>query len=624
MACRQLLSVLLVAACSGPGAAPTPPQPARPAATAAATPVPASPADDESLADDEELDDAELPPARRPRDVQGAAHRSARLGDAASDVQGVITGVGPHGFWLQDPQPDDDPATSEGLYVHWDPPLVDGADLQPGQRVSVAGRVAEFTPTNRREQLPVTQLEAASVRVLAHDQPLPAPVVLGRHGRVPPGALVCDDAVDGDGTAGPFDPAADGLDFWESLEGMLVELREPVACGPTSSLNELWVLADGGAGAAPRTARGGIALVPGDVNPERILLAALLADVPRVDVGTRLATAGAPVVRGVVDYAFGNYRVLVAAPCEAVGAGVRPESVSPARDDELLVASFNVENLSPASGAGKFTALGQIIARNLAAPDLLALEEVQDDSGPVNDGVTGAAETLRLLVEAIVAAGGPAYRAAEVAPVDGADGGQPGGNIRCVFLWREDRGLALVSRPDGDAASPARVAADDEVWRETRKPLAAEFAWRGRPLFAVANHWSSKGGDDPPFGWRQPPLQKTAPQRVAQARSVRAFVDGLHAADAQVLVLGDLNDFWFSEAVGVLTAGGALVNLTDRLPEAERYSYVWQGNSQQLDHILASPALAAACLEARPVHVDCEFAGQVSDHDPLLARLRLP
>ncbi|HEX5010696.1 MAG TPA: endonuclease/exonuclease/phosphatase family protein, partial [Planctomycetota bacterium] len=138
--------------------------------------------------------------------------------------------------------------------------------------------------------------------------------------------------------------------------------------------------------------------------------------------------------------------------------------------------------------------------------------------------------------------------------------------------------------------------------------------------FVIANHWCSKGGDDPLFGARQPPRQESSAQRVAQARAVRAFADELIAAGAPVLVLGDLNDFPSSEPLSVLTAGGGLVELTDRLPEVERYSFIYQGNSQQLDHILASPALAALCSEARPVHVDCEFAGPMSDHDPVIAR----
>jgi len=572
----------------------------------------------------------------RVRDVQGAGHRSPRLAQPVADLAGVVTAVSPRGFWLQDPLPDADPATSEGVFVRLEPPRAGDVPLQPGDAVALDGRVAEFTPANRREQLPLTQVEAGAVRLLARGQPLPAAVPLGRTGRAPPATHVCDDAVDGDASAGPFDPSEDGLDFWESLEGMLVEVPQPVACGPTSSLDELWVLADLGAQAEPRTPRGGVALRPGDVNPERILLADALAAVPRADVGARLSSPGGAAVRGVVDYAFGNYRVLVTAPVQADG-GATFETVRPAAGDELLVASFNVENLAPSSDAAKFSALGRLIARNLAAPDLLALEEVQDDSGPVDDGVTSAAETLRLLVAAIEQAGGPAYRALDLPPADGADGGQPGGNIRCAFLWREDRGLSLLGRPgdapagvqrvDGAARlspSPAHVDPGNAAWRATRKPLAAQFAWRGRPLLAIANHWSSKGGDDPLFGWRQPPVQHSVPERVAQARSVRAFVDEALAAGADVLVLGDLNDFWFSEALATLTAGGALENLTDRLPVEQRYSYVWQGNSQQLDHVLASRDLAAACSEARPVHVNSEFAGQVSDHDPVIARLRLP
>jgi uncharacterized protein len=103
---------------------------------------------------------------------------------------------------------------------------------------------------------------------------------------------------------------------------------------------------------------------------------------------------------------------------------------------------------------------------------------------------------------------------------------------------------------------------------------------------------------------------------------VRRWLEGRGAA--RVLVLGDLNDAWFEEATAALAQGGALVDLLDRLPEAERYTYVWQGNSEQLDHVLASPTLAAQCRLARPVHVACEFAQQASDHDPVLARFSTP
>src|SRR5690606_38301946 len=153
--------------------------------------------------------------------------------------------------------------------------------------------------------------------------------------------------------------------------------------------------------------------------------------------------------------------------------------------------------------------------------------------------------TVDLLTKAISAAGGPSYSWASIDPEDKADGGQPGGNIRVGFLYRTDRGLALADAPHGDATTaagvekrrgkaapplnPGRIAPTNAAWEETRKPLAAQFTWHGNNVFVVANHWSSKGGDHPLMGRFQPPRLASEPQRVAQARSVAAFVDELTA-----------------------------------------------------------------------------------------------
>ena len=67
-----------------------------------------------------------------------------------------------------------------------------------------------------------------------------------------------------------------------------------------------------------------------------------------------------------------------------------------------------------------------------------------------------------------------------------------------------------------------------------------------------------------------------------------------------------------------------MVNLMKRLPEAERSTYVYQGNSQILDHIIVSPALADGA-EIEVIHVNSEFpaSARASDHDPVIARFRL-
>jgi len=64
------------------------------------------------------------------------------------------------------------------------------------------------------------------------------------------------------------------------------------------------------------------------------------------------------------------------------------------------------------------------------------------------------------------------------------------------------------------------------------------------------------------------------------------------------------------------------VDLWRTLPSRERYSYVFQGNAQALDHVLVSPHLARRRPALDAVHVTAAYADQVSDHDPLVARLK--
>ena len=123
------------------------------------------------------------------------------------------------------------------------------------------------------------------------------------------------------------------------------------------------------------------------------------------------------------------------------------------------------------------------------------------------------------------------------------------------------------------------------------------------------------------FGSNQPPVLYSEFQRIEQAKIVNEFVKSILALDphANVIVLGDLNDFQFSKPVTTL-AGGELTNLIDSLPVNERYSYVYDGNSQVLDQILVSQAVLGSA-EVDVVHVNAEFNSAPSDHDPVLARL---
>lgn len=564
--------------------------------------------------------------------LQGRGHRSPYEGGRVFGVPGVVTAIDRDarapGFYMESARPDGDPATSEGVFVSW----ADAASLAPGRAVRVSGKVEEATFP---KSLSVTRVKANAVAALEGEPPLPPPAR--------PFGKPLPAAVDRDGLAA-FDPAADAIDFWESLEGMRVEVPGGTVVGPTSSRGDLALRPDG-APSVPRTAAGGVLLLESGPSLDRALLSRRLSGgMPVADVGARLSGP----IAGIVDYAFSNYRVYPLAPpvLEAPGRGC--DVVTSLRGDErhVTVATFNVENLSVAGPQERFAALGEVIAKRMGGPDVVALEEVQDDSGPEGKGdeVVTSRRTLSALVAAVISAGGPRYEPVWIDPVEGQEGGQPGGNIRVALLLNRAR-VSLVKRGEAgplDATlpertgkklrlslSPGRVAPRSAAFtledgEGVRRSLAAELRFDGRTLFVVANHLSSKSDDDRAFGSPQPPRTPTLPRRLAQAKEVRAFVDRLLAADpkAEVVVLGDMNDFEFSEPVRALGAP-PLENLILRVPEESRYTFNFEGGSQVLDHVIVSPALAdGASVEVVHVNSDCSDGKRTSDHDPVVTRLR--
>lgn len=146
-------------------------------------------------------------------------------------------------------------------------------------------------------------------------------------------------------------------------------------------------------------------------------------------------------------------------------------------------------------------------------------------------------------------------------------------------------------------------------------------------VFVIANHFNSKGGDDALFGVKQPPVLVSEQQRVEIAKVVNGFVKEIYEADpeANVVVLGDFNDFQFSRPLQVLE-GDELTNMITTLPLSEQYTYNYQGNAQVLDHILVSNHLAEKA-EIDIIHINADFTkedGRVSDHDPVLVQIELP
>ena len=578
-----------------------------------------------------------VPASARIYDIQGASHTSPFAGRLVAGVPGVITAVRPSSFYMQDATGDSIDATSDAILV-----FVGGSteELEAGQAVLVDGRVTEFRPGGASStNLTTTEIISPTVTPAGLADAI-APTVVGVGGRVPPATVIEDDATGDVETSGVFDPDSDGIDFYESMEAMLVQVNDAVVTGPRSQFGEVWVVGDGGAGAGLLTTRGGIVIRANDFNPERIQLDDEIispATTPAVNVGDEFTTAP----KGVLEYNFGNFEILLTSALTRVDNGLTREVTPVAKKDILTVATFNVENLDPGDGAAKFAQLAGLIVDNLRSPAIIAVEEVQDNNGATNDGTTDASLTYQTLITAIQAAGGPLYDFRDIPPVNNEDGGEPGGNIRVGFLFRTDvTGLSFRDRPGatpttsnavvpvGDGVrlvySPGRIDPTNAAFNNSRKPLAGEFLYRNRRLILIANHFNSKGGDQPLFGRFQPPARSSEVQRHQQAQIVNDFVDQILAVDAKanIVVLGDLNDFEFSTTVD-LVEGGVLTTLLETLPGPERYSYVFEGNSQSLDQVLVSRELAKHKPGFDAVHVNAEFADQASDHDPQVAWLEV-
>ncbi|MEE1754886.1 endonuclease/exonuclease/phosphatase family protein [Streptomyces sp. SP18CS02] len=572
----------------------------------------------------------------RIHDVQGSTRISPLVGRQVADVPGIVTGVrtyGSKGFWFQDPRTDDDPATSEGVFVY----TGSAPAVAVGDAVTVSGTVGEYIPggTSSGNQS-LTQITKPTVTVVSSGNAVPAPVTLSARSVPSAYAPAGDPAAGGSINALPLKPGAYALDLYESLEGTNVRIGSSRVVGATDPYSELWVTVKphendnrrGGTVYGSYTAQ----------NTGRLQIQSLVPiaqqPFPKANVGDWLTGT----TEGPLDFnQFGGYTLTARTLGTVADRGLERETTEKQHRGELAVATYNVENLDPSDAQEKFDALAKAVVENLASPDIVALEEIQDNNGARNDGTVAADQTLKKFTDAIVAAGGPSYAWRSVDPVDNKDGGEPGGNIRQVFLFNPAR-VTFTDRAAGDATtatgvvrekgraalthSPGRIDPANTAWDNSRKPLAGEFTFRGRTVFVIANHFGSKGGDESLVSHHQPPNRSSEAKRLQQAQAVNAFVKDILATErgADVLVLGDINDFEFSETTKALTDGGALRAAVTSLPRGERYSYVYQGNSQVLDQILTSPSIRRFTYDS--VHINAEFADQNSDHDPQVLRFR--
>jgi predicted extracellular nuclease len=521
---------------------------------------------------------------------------------AAVTVEGIVTAIFGQDVYVQDVNGDGNDATSDAILVYG------SNSVSVGDLVKVTGTVKEYTPggTSSGNQ-PTTEIVNPTYTVTASSQPLPAAVDIGAGGRLPPTSSL-----------------AESVEFWESLEAMRVKVVDPIAVSGTNRFGETFVRA--GAQVTSVSERGTLNLGPADFNPERIQID---GDGVAVDVGAVLED-----VVGVVAYNYGEYEIIPTSSYDVK----TPSTISPIVTSlkktatSVLIGSYNVLNLDVPgdSSTGRFALIAKHIITNMGLPDIVALQEVQDNDGATKSSVTSASLTLQTLIDAMKDINSNLDYQFVDNTLIGIDtnGGEPGGSIRTAFLYNAKRvsydetSLNAVVDPVDQQTNPANP------FYNSRLPLAATFTFKGQTIEVVNVHFASKGGSAPltgpssqPFEFRQADANVNGgvDDRFTMSQAIKEYVSGKD----NVVVLGDFNEFEFNLPM-VNLQDTPLTNLAFTIPAEERYSYIFNGNSQALDHILVSPAFRVAKLEY--IHVNAEFAEtgeRASDHDPLVAMINV-
>lgn len=573
--------------------------------------------------------------------IQGQSHTSLMKGQQVTNIEGVVTYTfkigSSHYAVMQTPddKADDNPNTAEGIFVYLGNNV---RGVKVGDHLRVSGIVDEYKIEGNDGDLLSTQINASNgtVEVVASDVTLPAPVAVTEDS-------LPRDVIDNDNFA-EFDPDEDAIDYWESLEGMRVSFSGVKATAPQAYGDISGVLDT----RMTDTTNGGVLITASDYNADRIHIKAFKANgnaATDFDVATGDTFKGELPLIGVVGYGFSNYKVYMdEADLRAVykSGGITPEKTTIVKDNnKLTIANYNIENFSANASEtsdAKVKLIAESFVNNMESPDIIGIVEMQDNDGETASNSSAANESYARLIAAIEAAGGPTYEYVNIDPVYNQDGGAPGANIRPGFLYNPER-VTLKEGTAGDATTavtyengelshnPGLVNPTDPAFTASRKPIAAQFTFNGEDVLVIGNHFNSKSGDTALFSGTQPPNLVSEAQRIEIAKQLATFVQSVQADNpkANIVALGDFNDFEFSAPLQVLEKAG-LVNMINELPPEDRYTYTYQGNSQVLDHIFVSEHLrATANVDA--LHINADYSSvsgkRASDHDPVIVQLDL-
>ncbi|HKJ17920.1 MAG TPA: lamin tail domain-containing protein [Xanthomonadales bacterium] len=549
-------------------------------------------------------------------EIQGAGSTSPFVGNLVTTLGNTVTAVGPEGFFMQSPDAsaDADPNTSEGIYVFTDT----APAVAVGDNVDVTGEVVEF--------FDFTQFGASSVvTVVSSGNPLPTAVVFNE--TVP--------------SPDPMTPSC-AIEY-ECYEGMLIELPAAVVTGPNQGFGsdpiaEIYVTAG-----AERTYREPGIEFPGlpglpewDGNPEVFEI-----DPDKLGLPNQLITAGSTVsATGALGYEFGGYEIWATSLTADVAPVIMP--VREREAGEMTVGALNMFRLfnDVDDGNGdnvvsteeymvRLAKLSDYVRNLMDAPDILAVSEVerlavlQDLADTINVDDPTINYTPYL------------------------EEGNDVGGIDVGFLVLDTVMVDSVTQLGKD-----EILDFDMSLLNDRPPLLLE----GRqvadgsdfPIAVMAIHGRSLNNVDNPSSG-----ERVRQKRLEQAQYVAQQVQLLQDTnpDINLVVTGDFNAFEFTDGYvdvtghmkGVFTPEDNLVcdtnpctdyvlpdliNQVLMVPAEERYSFIFRGNAQVLDHALTSEGLDELVRDFQFVRGNADVAAiliedpatplRSSDHDGLV------
>lgn len=495
--------------------------------------------------------------------IQGETAFSPFAGKTAT-LRGVVTGRGRKGYFVQAKTRNGNPRCSDAIFIfspRWRAKL--------GSFVEATGKVLDYA--KQEGGRPTTQLKLFEAVVLEKESAKLSPVWLSN-------ALLPSDA-------------AELAQTLNGLEGMLVGIEAGAVFTAPSNLYGDYVCVPKDVTAA-RAENGGI-LVDSE-HPSRWFPGFRVVQrdtAPKLNVGATLLKP----VTGPLNYRADAFQIVARDPVRFENAQVPHGRVSFEADNDatsiLTLNGFNldthVEDPKKVSDAdrdvdddvryGRFEMLAKAIVQQAACPDIVALQEIQDNDGAEITDVVDASDTYRQLAKDILFVGGPKYAWAEIPPTAGEDGGQPGGNIRNGYLYNPAR----VSIEKG---SLKRLGDDAEAFDGSRKPLMARFKVlsSGALLDVINVHLASKRHQKSIFSPEDAGLDKREPVRIAQAQLIRGVLDSRQDS-VDYYVTGDFNDFEFSSTLRTLCGDDAF-NMVEALEPNQRYDYNHRGQLQVLMH----------------------------------------